>query len=284
MDAKKGPTLRAQWLGKQLRELREGQKLTLKEAGEYIQRDQSSLSRMEQGVTPMRVPDVLALLNLYGVDDTKIRDGLERLSRDIWQKGWWDGYAEAFTGRIIDHAWIESRTNKLCSFDAMVIHGLLQTPSYARSVMTAADPAQPPTRIELWLEFRMKRQQILEEEDPPEIGVIIDEGVLRRVVGGPEVMREQLAHLGELAQRTNISIQVLPFSAGAHASPEGPFEIFDMPEPYPNVAYVVSRAGSIYVEAEGVERFDRAYDALQMIALPPDESLSVIADIARQTS
>jgi transcriptional regulator with XRE-family HTH domain len=283
VGARKGPTLRAQWLGKQLRELREAAKLTLREAGDYIQRDQSSLSRMEQGITPMRVPDVLALLNLYGVSDSNLRDGLERLSRDIWQKSWWDGYAEAFTGRIIDHAWLESRARELRSYDAMVVPGLLQTRAYAEAVIRAADPGKPQERIQLWAEYRLNRQHVLGQDEPLRLSVILDEGVLHRTVGGPKVLRSQLRSLIKAAENPNIDIRVLPFSRGANASPEGPFTIFDMPEPYPDVAYVETRAGAIYVEADGVEGFVQAYDCLHETALTPGESMASIAAATERT-
>ncbi|MEV7968754.1 helix-turn-helix transcriptional regulator [Sphaerisporangium sp. NPDC088356] len=284
MGARKGPTLRAQWLGKQLRELREAAKLTLRDAGDYIQRDQSSLSRMEQGITPMRVPDVLTLLNLYGVSDVNLRDGLERLSREIWQKSWWDGYAGAFTGRIIDHAWLESRAIELRSYDAMVIPGLLQTREYAEAVIRAADPNKPQERIHIWAEFRLNRQQVLSRDEPLRLSVLLDEAVLHRRVGGRDVLRGQLQHLIKAAEGPNISIRVLPFDAGASASPEGPFTIFNMPEPYPDVAYIETRAGAIYVEGDDMERFAQAYDCLQKATLAPDDSMALITAAAEDTT
>ncbi|MEU8271377.1 helix-turn-helix transcriptional regulator [Sphaerisporangium sp. NPDC049002] len=276
MGARKGPTLRAQWLGKQLRELREAAKLTLKDAGDYIQRDQSSLSRMEQGITPMRVPDVLTLLNLYGVSDVNLRDGMERLSRDIWQKNWWDAYADAFTGRIIDHAWLESRARELHSYDAMVVPGLLQTREYAEAVIRAADPSKPRERIQLWADFRLNRQQVLGGDTPLRLSVTLDEAVLHREVGGVDVLRGQLLHLIDVAARPNIDIRVLPFGAGASASPEGPFTIFDMSGPYPDVAYIETRAGVLYVEGDEVEHFAQAYDRLRESVLSPDDSVAII--------
>ncbi|WP_424531930.1 helix-turn-helix domain-containing protein [Sphaerisporangium viridialbum] len=284
MSARKGPTLRAQWLGKQLRELREAAKLTLKDAGDYIQRDPSSLSRMEQGITPMRVPDVLTLLNLYGVSDANLREGLERLSRDIWQKNWWDGYADAFTGRIIDHAWLESRAGQLCSYDAMVVPGLLQTCQYAEAVIRAADPNKPQERIQLWAEFRLNRQQVLSGDAPLRLSVVLDEAVLHRGVGGVEVLRNQLRHLITLVERPNISIRVLPFHAGASASPEGPFTIINMPEPYPDVAYIETRAGGLYVEGDEMEHFAQAYDRLHNSTLAPDDSVALIRAAAERTA
>ncbi len=280
MAPRKGPTLRAQWLGKQLRELREAAKLTLREAGDHVQRDQAALSRWEQGLTPARVPDVLALLNLYGVDDPDVRDGLERLSRDIWQKGWWDDYAGETSGKVIDHAWLESRAETLRSFDVLVIPGLLQTAEYAEAVIRAADPEADPAYVARWVRFRMIRQQVLTREEPMRFAAILDEALLCRVVGGAPVMRTQLQHLVHLGARPNIAIRVLPFSAGAHASPRGPFMIFGMAVPYSDIAFTETRAGCIYVESDRVGNFAQAYDYLHKAALTPEESAALIAATA----
>jgi hypothetical protein len=269
-----------QWLGKQLRELREAAKLTLREAGHHVQRDAATISRMEVGLVPARTPDVVALLNLYGVSSGSKRDGLERLSRDVWQKGWWDRYAVATLGPMLDHAWLEARARRIRSYDAMVVPGLLQTRDYAAAVITAADPAAPREHLDHWLEFRMDRQRVLDAEPDPRVEILLDEAVLHRLIGGAEVMRGQLLRLAEAAERPNVTVRVVPFGAGAHASPEGPFVIFDMPEPYPDVVYVETRGGSYYTEAASADGFVRAYDSLRTVALIPDVSARFIRDAA----
>lgn len=276
MGAKRGPTLRAQWLGKHLRDFRESAKLTLKQAGDYLQRDAGTISRLESGVIPARVSDVLALLNLYGVGDQKVRDGLEQISRDIWRKGWWDGYATDSLGGLFDHAWLETRTAGIRSYGAMVVPGLLQTRDYAQAVIAAGDADAPGEQVERWVQFRMDRQRVLDAESTPNLEIILDEAVLHRMIGGPQVMRGQLEHLSQAMNRPNVTVRVLPFTAGAHASPEGSFIIFDMPEPYSDVACVETRGGAVYTEAEGAENFARAYDSLRSVALTRDESAAVI--------
>jgi len=276
MGARRGPTLRAQWLGKHLKEFRESAKLTLRQAGDYLQRDAATISRLESGIIPARVSDVLALLNLYGVDDQKARDGLEQLSRDIWRKGWWDGYATDSLAGMLDHAWLEARAEGIRSYEAMVVPGLLQTRDYALAVISAGDPNIPGEQIERWVDFRMDRQRVLDAEPTPKLEIVLDEAVLHRMIGGPNVMCVQLEHLSKAMNRPNVTVRILPFVAGAHASPEGPFTIFDMPEPYSDATYVETRGGAVYTEAEGAEIFVRAYDSLQSIALTPDESMAVI--------
>ncbi|MEU8037131.1 helix-turn-helix transcriptional regulator [Streptosporangium sp. NPDC049078] len=278
MGTKRGPTLRAQWLGKHLREFRESAKLTLKQAGDYLQRDAGTISRLESGIIPARASDVLALLNLYGVGDQKIRDGLEQISRDIWRKGWWDGYAADSLAGMLDHAWLETRAKGIHSYETMVIPGLLQTRDYARAVIAAGGMGAPDEQLERWVEFRTERQRVLDTATAPNVEVVLDEAVLCRVIGGSEVMYAQLKNLSEVMARPNVTIRVVPFDVGAHASLEGSFTIFDMPDPYSNVAYVETRAGAVYTEAEGAEIFVRAYDSLQSAALTPDESATVIRD------
>jgi hypothetical protein len=164
----------------------------------------------------------------------------------------------------------------------MVVPGLLQTRQYALAVITASDLDAHPEQIEHWVEFRMARQRALAPETGPSVEIVLDEAVLHRTIGGIQVMRAQLEHLAEAITRRNATIRILPFSAGAHASPEGPFTIFDMPEPYPDVAYAETRGGAVYMEAEGAEGFVRAYDSIRNAALTPDASATVIRDAVDQ--
>jgi transcriptional regulator with XRE-family HTH domain len=281
MSARRGPTLRAQLLGQQLRELREEARLTLKYVAEYVQRDASTVSRFESGILPARVPEVLAYLDLCGVNDPHRREALKRLSQDVFQKGWWDGYADDVAGSLVDRIWLESRASVIHTFQAVVVPGLLQTRTYAETVIRAADPDAPDEQIRRWVEVRMTRQQLLTRPEPVRLVTILDEAVLRRRVGGNEVMRAQLNHLLAIAKKSNVEIMVLPAAAGAHASPDGTFEIFEMPEPYPEVGYVKTPAGEICVEAPGVERLAAAYDRLRGMALGRRDALAFIRDAAK---
>ncbi|GAA3609246.1 helix-turn-helix transcriptional regulator [Nonomuraea rosea] len=282
MAAKRGATLRSQWLGKHLRELRETAGLTLKEAGEYLQRDASTVSRFEAGLYPARTSDVVALLDLYGIADMHRREGLIRLSREVWQSGWWDAYSDDMPLGIVHYAWLEARAEKISSFDAMVIPGLLQTRDYLEAVIRAEDTEAPEEQITRWIEFRLERQKLL-STDAPDFSMVLDEYALRRMVGGPETMRHQLAQLTKHASQPNIEIRVLPFSAGAHASPDGSFRIFELPEPYAAVAYAPTPAGAIYAEGEAATKLKMKYDRIRHDALNVEDSLELIAAIAEQT-
>ena len=278
MSARRGPTLRAQMLGQQLRDLREEARLTIKEVAEYIQRDASTVSRFEAGVLPARVPEVLAYLDLCGIDDLRRRDALKRLSQDVFRKGWWEGFADD-VGPLVDRIWLESRADAIRTFETVVVPGLLQTRAYAETVIRTAAPDTPDELIHRWVEVRMTRQQLLTRDDPIRFVTLLDEAVLRRQVGGEDGMRAQLDRLIALAQKPNIEIMVLPAAAGAHASPDGSFEIIEMSEPYPEVGYVCTPAGEICVEAPRVERLAATYDRLCGTALKRRDALAFIKDV-----
>jgi transcriptional regulator with XRE-family HTH domain len=265
----KGGTLRALWLGKLLRGLRESVGLSLKDAGDHIIRDPSAISRMETGLVPARMSDVRELMSLYGLDDSELRAGLEMLARDIWVKGWWDEFVRGIHVRVLDLAWLESRAEKIRDFSPLVIDGLIQTREYAEAVMRTIDPDVPDERISQWLDFRMKRQDILDQRD---YTAILDEAVFHRSFGGSRVMRDQLAHLLTISERPNITIRVLPFSASTLAAPESAFTLLRLPAPFPLVAQVTTETETIYMEMPKTVRFDAAYARFERHALDPEES------------
>ncbi|QOC94985.1 XRE family transcriptional regulator [Micromonospora craniellae] len=278
-----GPTLRAQWLGQQIKELREAAGITLKQAGEYLERDPSTVSRFESAEYPIRRADLLALLDFYSVSDQRRREGLLNLREEVWQKGWWDGFADAVDRRFIDYVWLESRAQAIHSFDDTLLPGLLQTNRYAEAAIRAADPDLADEQVKRAVELRIKRQQVLTGDSPTQLHAILDEALLLRTVHSPETMRDQLRHLGDCAQKPNVEIRVLPFRVDAHASPAGAFKVFTLVEPYPDVAYTETLGGAIFVETPGAERFVQTYDRLQRVTLSPEESAERISAAAKET-
>lgn len=281
---KPGPTLRAQWLGQQLRALRESTGMTLRQAGDYLQRDQSMLSRFETAVTPIRRGDVTALLDLYGVSDERTRDGLLKLSEDVWRKGWWDDYASTVGRRYIDLVWLQSRAERLRSYGAMLVPGLLQTREYAETLIrNSATADTPEEEIKTGIELRMTRQQILRSDKPVDFAAVVDESVLRRTIGSTEVMQGQLTALLEAAERPNVEIRVLPLRHGAHAGLDGTFWLYEMPDPYPDVASVETLGGKLYVEEDvAVDHFRQAYHQLSAAALNSKESAALIVAATKE--
>lgn len=280
--AKRGPTLRAQWLGQQLRDLREAAGLRLSDAGEYLQRSQGTVSRFESGDYPIRRGDMLALLDLYRVSEERRRNALMTLSEETWRKGWWDGYTDDVAGTVMDYVWVESRAHSIHTFGITPIPGLLQTKKYAETLIRTADPYASDKQLDRWVELRTGRQRVFEREDAPHVSVVLDEAGLRRQVGGREIMLAQLEHLLERARSSIVDLRVLPDTAGAHACPDGAFSLLEMPEPFPDVAYVETPAGGVYVEEPSTDRFAAMYDRLWETALGPAETAELISARAKE--
>ncbi|MEV0647974.1 helix-turn-helix transcriptional regulator [Phytomonospora sp. NPDC050363] len=282
MPAKKFPTLRAQWLGEELRKHRMDANVTLADAGQYLQRDQGTISRIENGLVPARVADVMALLNFYGVDDPMVRANLEQISRDAWQKGWWDGYSKHAPAWMLDLAWMESRARHIRSFDPIVFHGMLQTEEFARALIAAGDPDVSSGQIDKWVDLRMERKRILAGNQPVRFSSVVDESVLRRRLGGTEVIRGQLRHLLNLADNSSVQIRVLPGDARVHPAPNGAFALLDLPEPYPHVGHIDTVSGNLWVEGEEADVIAKRYDRLESAALSPADSAAKIRQLLKE--
>ncbi|WP_431886132.1 helix-turn-helix domain-containing protein [Micromonospora wenchangensis] len=277
-------TLRAQWLGQQLRALREERGMTLKLVSEHLQRDMSALGRYERADWPIRKGDVVALLDLYGFHHAAERARLLALAEDVWRTDRWDeDYGDVVDSSFIEYPWLEGRADKVCCFHMTLVPGLLQTRAYAEAVIrNAAEPEASESMVNRWVELRLSRQEVLSKERPLTIHVVIDESVVRRRVGGVQVLRDQLAHLVKLQTLPHVRIQIMPSSVALHQGLDGTFWIFHLPEPYPAVAYVESLGGRLYMESPKAERFLRSYDRLSKSALSKDESTALMGAIAEE--
>ncbi|GAA3967811.1 helix-turn-helix domain-containing protein [Thermobifida alba] len=280
--SKRRPTLRAQWLGKMLKELREQNGLKLTDSAEYLQRSFSAISKFESGALPIREPEVRALMDLYGVEGERQRAALIQLSREVSKTGWWEKYSDDITDWFVDYVWLESRARHIRAYEVTPVNGLLQTREYAEAWMRAVNPHDSAAQIERGVELRMARQKILRGEKAVELEVLLDEAALRRIVGGRDVMREQLQHLLVCGKQSNIEIRVLPYSAGAHASPDGGFTLLHLEDPFPLVAYTVGVAGGVYLESHEAERVDVLYNRLRESSLSPEESAKLIVELQKE--
>ncbi len=258
--------------------------MTLKQAGEYLQRDGSMVSRFETAEYPIRRGGVLALLDLFGVSEERTREGLLQLSDDVWRKGWWDDYASTVGRRYTDLLWLQSRAERLRTYAAMLVPGLLQTREYAETLIrNSATPDTSEEQIERMIELRMTRQQMLGGDTPVSFAAVVDESVLRRVIGGSDVLRGQLNKLLEVAERPNVEVRILPLLRGEHAGLDGGFWLYEMPSLYPDVTGVESLAGQLYVEEDAaVDRFQQAYAQLSAAALDGKESAALIVATAKE--
>jgi hypothetical protein len=217
------------------------------------------------------------LLELYGVTGPE-RDGLIQLTREARQAGWWHSFRDVLPNPYEVYIGLEAGAASISNFEPVVVPGLLQTADYAREIFRNGPIELNPDEVERLVEVRFARQEILVRDDRPRLWAVIDEAVIHRVVGSAEVMREQLRHLVNAAQKGKTTIQVMPYRAGAHAGTIGAFVILDFLEATdPAVVYVETLAGDIYLEERSdVDRYTLAFDRLVAAALHPDDSLQLI--------
>ncbi len=275
-----GPTIRARRLGQRLRDLRERAGLGPDEAAGRLGWSRPKLVRFEIGTAVPRPADVAAICDLYGAASDE-RALLVQLASDAGKRGWWTAYGDVFTGSYVADEAVASRIR---TWEALLVPGLLQTEDYARAVISAGRPDDPED-VQRRVMARMARRTMLSRPGAPEMTALMDEAALRRPVGGAAVMRGQIGEL--LRPRPNVTVRLVPFSAGAHAGLEGSFVLLDFPEDttFPTEVYAESIAGDLYPEsAEQVTRISLAYERIAQIALSPEQSTELMRQISEELS
>jgi transcriptional regulator with XRE-family HTH domain len=279
-----GPTVRRRRLGAELRRLREAADVSVEQVCGLLRCSVSKVSRMENGRVPVRTRDVADLLQLYGVTDDEHREALLALARESRRRDWWHTYHDVVPAWFEIYIGLERDATAISVYESQLVHGLLQTADYARQVIRADDPEAPADEVERKVALRLDRADRLTAENPPRLWVILDEAVLRRTVGGKAVMRGQLENLRKRAELSNVTIQVLPFSVGAHAGLGSSFSVLGFPESGDHdVVYIEEAAGSLYLERPPeIRRYRVRLDHLMATALRPDESVDMISTITEE--
>jgi transcriptional regulator with XRE-family HTH domain len=269
------PTVRGRQLGMELKRLRTEAKLTADQVAERLGCSQGKISRIELAQTGVSKGDLFLMLNLYGVTDPKLQDQYWRLAREARGRGWWEDYRDIITGGLSVYIAFEAEASELHAWSWGTINGLLQTREYAHATFMG-EPAgrdRTPEEVDKLVEARMERQHRL-TEGSLKLWAILDESLLHRPIGGPEVLRAQLDHL--LVPRKNVTIQVLKQQTVWHAGLNGAFTIMIFPA-HPSVVFVESLTGDLDVEGEAeVRRFTLAFDYLRAAAAGVEESRELI--------
>jgi transcriptional regulator with XRE-family HTH domain len=271
------PSVRARQLAAELRRLRDVATLTGEEAAARLGWSPSKISRIETGQTPPTPADLRRVLDVYEVSGTQ-RERLELLGQSAGQRGWWDAYSDTLGPEYTALIALEAEAESVRWYSPMLVPGLLQTERYAREVIRSGLLIAPPGEIERRVQVKMTRQRALTRDNPLQLAVVLDEAATLRMVGDPEVMREQLAHVAAMAARPSITVQVLPLAAGAHPATTGEFTILRFPQLVaPDVVYLENMTSDLYVEREtDVYRYGMAFDRLRDLALAPDEAAALI--------
>ncbi|MEU6390655.1 helix-turn-helix transcriptional regulator [Streptomyces sp. NPDC046939] len=275
-------TTRRRQLGAMLRKLRARKGLTLEEAGQFVGVSKATVSRYETQAGPVKWLVVEGLCRAYGATEAE-QKAMVSLAKDAKQQGWWSSFADSIPETMNLLLTLEDDATREDHFACVYVPGLLQTRDYSTALQRANEVRLAPAEIERLVDIRMKRQEILDRPEPPRLWAILDESVIRRVVGSPAVMKEQLGRLLEANEAPNITLQVLPFSKGAHGAALGSFVIIGGTEAALDVVYVDFHTGSLFLEKDQeLERYRLAFEYLRAQALDVESSSSMIHRVRKE--
>jgi transcriptional regulator with XRE-family HTH domain len=271
------PTVRRRELGANLRALRTDAGLTVEQVAEQLLCSPSKISRLETGHRGASQRDIRDLCNLYGVADPAERDRLMALAREGKQQAWWQSYelkSPTYVG-------LEDEAVSIRQYNASEVPGLLQTPEYASAVTAAVFPRRSAEVVTQEVAARLTRQQLLTRLDAPQVQVVLDESVLRRVVGSSDIMRAQMAKLIEASNLPNVSIRVVPYDAGVLPAIENKFIILGFASPeISDVVFVEGMVGDLYLErSSDLGQYNEVFETLLAMALTAEESNDFITKL-----
>ncbi len=273
-----GSVVRRMLLGSQLRRLREARGITREAAGYSIRASESKISRMELGRVSFKTRDVEDLLTLYGITDEAERTSLLSLAREANVAGWWHSYSDVLPSWFPTYVGLEGAASLIRVYEVQFVHGLLQTEAYARAVVRRGMQSASEADVERRVALRMERQKYLVSENAPDLHIVLDEAALRRPYGDRDVMRGQLQHLIDFSERSNVRLQIMPFSFGGHAGESGAFTVLSFPESdLSDVVYLEQLTSALYLDKpEDVAQYERALEELQHDGPGPDESRDLL--------
>ena len=266
-----GPTVRRLQLGARLRSLRLAKGVSRDQAGYEIRASESKISRMELGRVSFKERDVVDLLKLYGVEDAGECERLLTLAREANTPGWWHSYGDVLSTWFQNYLDLEQAAELIRTYEIQFVPGLLQTDAYARAVITLGHGGATPEEIARRADLRMARKQMLQRDESPRLWAVLDEAVLRRPIGGKEVLREQIESLLRACEQPSVRLQVIPFSSGGHAAAGGAFTILRFPYPdMPDVVYLEHLTSGLYLDKrEDVDHYAAAMGRLTIEAEAP---------------
>jgi len=245
--------------------------MTTEQAAASIRGSHSKISRMEHGRVGFKERDIADLLILYGVGPGDEREALLNLARGANTPGWWQAYTDILPHWVEPYFGLEAAASFIREYELQFVPGLLQIEEYARAVIRLGTLTSED-EVDRRAKARMSRQEILNRENPPKVWAILDEGALRRIIGGPEVMRAQLLHLIDMCDHPAVTLQILPFSAGAHRAMGGPFTILRYTEPdLRDVVYIEQLTSALYLDKP--TEVDAYLGVIEEVCLQADPSV-----------
>ncbi len=276
------PTARLRRLASELRRLRAAAGLSRDEVSERTGINPTTLFRLESARARPQGRTLMALLDLYQVPDT-VRPDLISLSRQAGEQTWLQMPSPDLPEGYTTYISFEGEAEALLNYESLFIPGLLQTEAYAKAALQAGLPTAAREEIDALVQARIARQGVLSRDKPLRLWAIVDEATLHRRVGGPAVMKAQLARLAEAAELPHITLQVIPYDVGGHPGMMGSFVLMQFGEPVAaDVVYIETMAGDLFLEQEtDLGRYRAIFEHLRALALPPQASAALIASVAQ---
>lgn len=287
-DTSTGSTVPRRQLGRYLRDLRNAAGLTVRDAARGLEWSEAKMWRIETGQTSLRSLDVEAMCRIYGAA-ADITEALMALAKETKARGWWQAYGDVISESFNLYVGLEAAASRLFQYHAELVPGLLQTEGYTRTVIRVHHPHLGDAEVTQRVRLRMARQAILRRPiDPPVLEVALDESVLRHPAGGAEVMAEQLDHLTEVSELPNVSLRVVPFSAGLHSGLlTSSFILMRFPMnrggagSEPPTVYTELYTGAVYLDKPNeIELYERASRSIWEQALVESSSMDLIREAA----
>jgi transcriptional regulator with XRE-family HTH domain len=279
------PTVLKRRIGAELRKMRRARKLTALQVADSLGWSESKVSRIESGKSPLSDKDAKLLLKAYGVEGSPDVQQFVDLVRRSRQSGWWQSYGDALPDWFKAYVGFESDASVIKTYQAELVPGLLQTKSYAFEVIRAMNPEESADRVEDRASLRSERQEILNRKDPapPKLWTILNEAVLRRTVGSGMVMAEQLNHLADLVDNhPGVTVQILPFDAGAHATMGYNFSILSFSDVPGSIVYAEALTSATYLDKdEEIQSHEEIFQRLVAASVRPEKSVSWLRETAR---
>ncbi|HET9257980.1 MAG TPA: helix-turn-helix transcriptional regulator [Pseudonocardiaceae bacterium] len=277
-----GPTMRRRQLGAELRRLRNDAAITMEHAAAVLDCARSRIGHIENGRNSIRKPELKVILDRYGASDDEHRT-LEELRQHASKRGWSSTYRlPSWLKRYVE---METDATTMRSFEGELIPGLLQTEAYARRVHTVAGDLITPANLDKWVAARMRRQARLTDDTPLELSTVISEAAFRRALADTEIGPAQLEHVITMARRPNVTLHVLPYQAGLHASMSGSFAVltFDTDLAPPSGYQEHAIGGHVTDDRATVSQLLDLWELLRTQALPARESLRWLSGLYDET-
>ncbi|MEU3612050.1 helix-turn-helix transcriptional regulator [Streptomyces sp. NPDC006872] len=242
------PTVLRMILGRRLQERRQNAGASLEDAARALRVKPLTIRRLEKAEVGLKPLYVEILLETYGADPQEIEEFVA-LAERANEPGWWHPYRDVLPSWFSGYVSLETGAKTLRTYEPHYVTGLLQTPRYARGVLSGGFPNDHDDDLRRRVDLRLQRQSLLERADAPTLWVVMEEAVLHRVVAAPEVMREQIDRLLEVSELEHVSVDVVPFTAGAHVGACAPFTYFRFEEPeLPDIVYTEILSGAVYLD------------------------------------